>query len=52
MTEQTPEQRAKANRKAMPQVAEIVDAFREEFGAENIKVTFASENGREVGQRE
>ena len=49
MTEQTPEQRAAANRAAMPQVAEIVDAFREEFG--QIVVTYAAENGREVGQR-
>jgi len=49
MNEQTPAQKAAANRAAMPQVAEIVDAFRKEFG--QITVTFASENGREVGQR-
>jgi hypothetical protein len=45
----TAQQKAAANRAAMPQVAEVVDAFREEFG--QITVTFASENGREVGQR-
>jgi hypothetical protein len=37
------------NRAAMPIVTEFVDACREEFG--EIVVTFASENGREVGQR-
>jgi hypothetical protein len=49
MTKQTPAEKAKANRAAMPEVAQIVDAFRKEFG--QITVTFASENGREVGQR-
>jgi len=38
-----------ANRAAMPIVTEFVDAMREEFG--EIVVTYASENGREVGQR-
>ena len=48
----TESERAKAkaeNRAAMPIVTEFVDAMREEFG--EITVTFASEGGRDVGQR-
>ena len=47
----TPEQRAAANRAAMPKVAAIVDDFRKEFGADQITVTYASEAGREIGSK-
>lgn len=47
----TPEQKAAANRALMPKVAEVVDAFREEFGADQIIVTYANENGTERGEK-
>ena len=47
----TAQQKAAANRAAMPEVAAIVDDFRKEFGADQVTVTFASEAGREVGSR-
>lgn len=37
------------NRDRMPQVAEIVDAFRAVFG--DVKVKYACENGIEIGKK-
>jgi len=40
-----------SNRTAMPQVAQWVDDLRAAFGP-GVRVTFAHENGRSVGQRD
>lgn len=38
-------------RRELPTVAGLVDDFAAAFGRENIRVTFASENGHEIGRR-
>lgn len=43
--------KAEENRRAMPEVAAIVDEFKEVFGADQITVTYAEENGRVVGRK-
>lgn len=40
-----------SNRAAFPQAARIVDELREVFG-EGVKLEFAEEGGREIGQRD
>lgn len=39
------------NRQTMPIVASLVDNFRDIFG-QDLKVTYAKENGREVGKKD
>ena len=44
------EARARRNRDQFPGVTAIVDELRSAFGADQVKVRWASENGREVGK--
>lgn len=41
--------RAIINRKAMPVIAGVVDAFRRVFGADQVRVIFVEENGLRIG---
>lgn len=41
---------AESNRAAFPETARLVDGLREVFGAD-ATLTWASENGREIGKR-
>lgn len=38
-------------RRELPTVAALVDDFAAAFGRENIRVTYAKENGHEIGKR-
>lgn len=40
------------NRLLMPECSRVIDEFRDVFGADQIKVTYASENGIELGKRD
>lgn len=42
--------RAEENRRRMPTVAAVVDAFKAAFGADQVTVAYASENGITLGQ--
>lgn len=44
------EARAQRNRDQFPGVTAIVDEFRAAFGADQVKVRWACENGREIGK--
>lgn len=41
---------AKRNREAMPTIAGVVDLFMKHFG-DGIKITYAKENGVEIGRK-
>lgn len=41
---------ASANRAAMPTIAALVDAAREAFGADQVTVVYAAEDGVELGR--
>lgn len=43
-------QQAKDNRLLMPVCSAFIDSMREEFGADQVKVTYAAENGIELGK--
>jgi hypothetical protein len=43
---------AEDNRRSMPIVAAFVDEMKAAFGADQIRVTYAFENGREVGKKD
>ena len=38
------------NRAKAPQIAELIDAMREVFGADQVKLVYAKENGFERGK--
>lgn len=38
------------NRERMPQCAALIDEYRRVFGADQVRVRYASENGFEVGK--
>lgn len=42
--------KAEENRRRMPKTAEVVDTFRDAFGADSVRVIWAKENGIEVGR--
>lgn len=42
--------RAEENRRRMPTVAAVVDSFKAAFGADQVTVAFANENGITLGQ--
>ena len=42
---------AQQNREAMPTIASVKDKFREVFG-DSVRVTYASENGIELGRKQ
>lgn len=44
------QQQAKDNRLLMPVCSAFIDSMREEFGADQVKVKFASENGMTLGR--
>jgi hypothetical protein len=46
----TRDERLRDNRLLMPECSRFIDDMREAFGAENVKVTYASENGIELGK--
>ncbi len=42
-------ERARKNREMFPEITKVVDMFKLAFGADQIRVTYARENGHEVG---
>lgn len=45
------DQQKQDNRLLMPECSAVVDAFRDAFGAEHVKVTYAAENGIVLGKK-
>ena len=43
------EQQRASNRDAFPVTAGIMDEFKQAFGADQVKLVYAIENGREIG---
>lgn len=44
-------ERAEENRRTMPTVTAFVDEMKAAFGADQVRVTYASENGRAMGRK-
>lgn len=45
------EQARANNRESFPAVASIMDEFRAEFGAENVRLIYAEEGGNSIGKK-
>lgn len=44
-------EQAQKNREQFPTVAGVVAQFRDVFGADQVRVTYAEENGRSIGEK-